>query len=193
MKTNFHNKPRKPLSRGTKQMKRSGFKKKVYVLGPDNIHSVLDQMNKFYSPSPASYMKRSPLRKVSKDPLQKRYAVLKKVSHDYIKERDKWTCICCGKANKGQYMDAGHFIEDSTGGMALRYHEDNMNAQCRDCNSKGSSAEMRSIYEEALTRKIGAARVSELYRLQHQTITKDFDVEVKIAEFREKLKFLRDK
>lgn len=179
----FKNKPRKPLNRGTSQMKRSGFKPKTR---DDLIFATYGASFKVNY----AKLKKSPLRKVSKDPTAKRCAVLWKVFSLYIKERDNWTCILSGKRIKGPEMHAGHFIEDAVGGLALRYNEDNVHAQHQDSNMN-STSETGDLYEEALIKKIGRARVDELYRLKYQAITKDFDVEERIEYFREKLKALK--
>lgn len=193
MKTNFHNKPRKPLSRGTKQMKRSGFKQlSLHEFAVKAFAKAVIKLEAQKKSPIFNMLKRTSLAKVSKDPVKKRYAVLWKVFSTYIKERDNWTCIISGKRVKGSQMHAGHFIEDAVGGLTLRYNEDNVHAQHEDSNMN-STSETRALYEEALTRKIGAARVSELYRLHHQAITKDFDVEERIEYFREKLESLKDK
>jgi len=56
----------------------------------------------------------------------------------YIRERDHWTCICCGwtadkdDSKQRQQMHCGHLVR--RGKQAVRYDEDNAHAQCFRCN-----------------------------------------------------------
>ncbi len=52
----------------------------------------------------------------------------------YIRTRDKFTCFTCGRKGTGSGIHAGHFIPDAVGGLALKFHEENVHAQCWNCN-----------------------------------------------------------
>lgn len=56
-----------------------------------------------------------------------------KVFNDWIKKRDKWTCVTCNKKMKkgDTNCHAGHFIH----GNSLDFDERNMNCQCAGCNT----------------------------------------------------------
>jgi superfamily II helicase len=60
-----------------------------------------------------------------------------KALSDYIRERDQWTCISCGKnlyndENRNRKIDAGHFF--SRRYKAILFNEKNVNCQCVHCN-----------------------------------------------------------
>lgn len=87
-----------------------------------------------------------------------------KVFTEYIKKRDKWICITCGRKGSGSGMHGGHFIPRSVGGLSLFFHEDNVHAQCMDCNiNKGGYG---AEYVPRLIEKIGEDRVNALYVLR---------------------------
>ena len=56
----------------------------------------------------------------------------------YVRYRDNWTCVVCGKhidpnsAGAKNEMHGGHYID--RGKFSLRWHEANCNAQCKVCN-----------------------------------------------------------
>jgi len=52
----------------------------------------------------------------------------------YIRTRDNYTCVCCGRKGEGSGMHAGHYIPRSIGGLSLYFHEQNVHAQCYSCN-----------------------------------------------------------
>ena len=52
----------------------------------------------------------------------------------YIRQRDKFTCFTCGRKGEGGAIHAGHFISKAVGGIDLYFHEDNVHAQCYNCN-----------------------------------------------------------
>lgn len=84
---------------------------------------------------------------------------LKHVFHLYIRTRDKNKgCISCGKPLPDKY-DAGHFW-NSNNHSNIRYHEDNVHAQCVRCNRDlhGNLLE----YQVRLKLKIGIERYEML-------------------------------
>lgn len=52
----------------------------------------------------------------------------------YVKERDRWQCFTCGKFATGWGMGGGHFVSAGASPPSLYFHEDNVHAQCTDCN-----------------------------------------------------------
>lgn len=111
-------------------------------------------------------MKRSPLRKKSKSKISTLKRKLWKAFSLYIRERDKYTCFTCGRQAKGSGMHAGHFISKAIGGIALYFHEDNVHAQCYNCNiNLGGN---HYIYGKEL----GEERAEELYRIKNQVTEK---------------------
>lgn len=95
----------------------------------------------------------------------------------YIRKRDKFTCFTCGRKGDGQGMHAGHFIPKSVGGLALYFHEDNVHAQCYNCNINLSGNQ----YEYA--KRLGLKKAEELLKLKQQT-TKDFPYLEKIEYYK---------
>lgn len=77
-------------------------------------------------------MKKTKLRKNGKSTISR----LKKKAWDafslWIRKRDKWTCITCGKQGIGSFMHAGHYI--SRRFNATLFDERNVHAQCMNCN-----------------------------------------------------------
>ena len=126
-------------------------------------------------------MKRTPLRKVSKQSNAKLKKKLWKVFSQYIRKRDDGVCFTCSRKASGSGYHAGHFISKAAGGIALYFDEDNVHGQCYHCNINlgGNSY----IYGQ----KLGEEKCKELYRLKNQ-IVKDFPFEEKIAYYENLLK-----
>lgn len=79
-------------------------------------------------------------------------------------------------------MHAGHFISKSVGGLALYFHEENVNAQCYNCNINLSG----NIWEYG--QRLGPEKVAELYKLKNETWKWGiYEYERKIEEYKEKL------
>ena len=99
----------------------------------------------------------------------------KKTAWDYFSlyirlrdaDEDKYChCITCGaRRHWKDFIDAGHFVPKSTGEY-FYFNEDNVHAQCRDCN--GFKGGKRDIYKVELIKKIGKAKVEELERLEKE-------------------------
>ena len=84
---------------------------------------------------------------------------LQKLVNLYIRQRDAGKpCISCGKPIVGQ-VHAGHYISQGMHGF-LRYHLDNISAQCPNCNVwlRGNLIK----YRMNLVKKIGLERVEYL-------------------------------
>lgn len=78
----------------------------------------------------------------------------------YIKKRDNYICFSCGRKGEGSGMHAGHFIPKSVGGLTLYFNEDNVHAQCYNCNINLGGNQ----YEYG--KRLGDEKVEELKRLK---------------------------
>jgi 5-methylcytosine-specific restriction endonuclease McrA len=78
---------------------------------------------------------------------------------EYIRKRDNYTCISCGKKCIGSECHAGHY-HPRTDGLSLFFDEKNVNAQCSACNlfRHGNLTQ----YALALKRKYGDQILEEL-------------------------------
>ncbi len=92
-----------------------------------------------------------------------------KVFSLYIRNRDK-KCFTCGST---QFLQAGHFVSSSW--SALRYAEDNVHAQCSNCNiwRRGNY----SVYALNLVKKYGPGILEDLERrkIVHQFKVKELE------------------
>jgi len=79
-------------------------------------------------------MKKTKLKKKSKSRISLLKRKLWEVFSKYIRKRDKNICFTCGRNGEGKGMHAGHFIPKSVGGITLYFNEENVNAQCYNCN-----------------------------------------------------------
>jgi hypothetical protein len=122
---------------------------------------------------------------------------VQRVFNAYVRERDRdQPCICCGRdktAASGLYShgwDCGHYR--STGSAPhLRFHEDNAHRQLVYCNRDRSGNAVE--YRAGLIARIGLARVEALEADQtprHYTIE---DLKRIKAEYRAKLRALKEK
>ncbi|UKA23364.1 recombination protein NinG [Photobacterium damselae subsp. damselae] len=73
-------------------------------------------------------------------------------------------CISCQRYFSICEMDAGHYRSKGAA-PELRFDEDNVNLQCRDCNS-GFLSGNRENYRKNLIKKIGIERVERLEKYQ---------------------------
>lgn len=85
-----------------------------------------------------------------------------KVFSQYIRTRDKFTCFTCGRKGEGGGMHAGHFISKSVGGIGLYFHEDNVHAQCYNCNINLSGNQWE------YGQRLGAEKVAELMKIKQE-------------------------
>ncbi|EPF3218164.1 recombination protein NinG [Enterobacter hormaechei] len=98
-------------------------------------------------------------RKAEVKPLKHWEDLTQRVVNDYIRERDRdLPCISCGTWTTVQW-EAGHFRSRGRASH-LRYHEDNIHAQCHHCNVHLSGNQQQ--YRINLIAKIGAERVEAL-------------------------------
>lgn len=108
----------------------------------------------------------------------------------YIRLRDAapftglCVCITCGHAYHYKQMDAGHFIAWNKGN-ATKYHEQNVNAQCKRCNGFGAGEQY--VYAKAIDRKYGPGTADRLF-VASKTSKKFFPFELKeLAKYWKKL------
>lgn len=85
----------------------------------------------------------------------------------YIRHRDNWTCITCGKYATGAGMHAGHYIPKSVGGIELYFDEENVHAQCYHCNINLSGNS--DIYLQFLLKKYGKKTIDRIRKLRYST------------------------
>lgn len=112
-------------------MKRGTFRKKTYnelkasILNKNKLN---DTKSKYDKKTPKKG-KIKPIKTISK--LRKE---LWKLFSLYIRTRDNFTCVTCGKKGEGGGIHAGHFITGATCGAELYFDEKNVHAQCYHCN-----------------------------------------------------------
>lgn len=76
----------------------------------------------------------------------------------WIRKRDNYICITCGKRGEGSFMNAGHYI--SRKHNATLFDERNVHAQCMNCNLWGYGN--MGVYTLFLQNKYGAGIIEEL-------------------------------
>lgn len=106
-------------------------------------------------------MKRTTLRKVSKQPISRMKRKLWAVFSEYIRKRDKGICFTCGRKAEGSGYHAGHFISKAVGGVVLYFHPENCRGQCYNCNINLGGNQWE------YGQKLGAEKVKELYALKN--------------------------
>jgi len=84
----------------------------------------------------------------------------------YIKERDNWTCQVCGRKGKGQFMNAGHFIQ-AFGHNAVFFDERNVWAECVNCNLWGGGRP--EVLRELIIKKYGKKAEEDLWKKARET------------------------
>lgn len=70
------------------------------------------------------------MKKLTSKQLKKK---LWKLFSEYIRKRDGYKCITCGKQLDKNTSHAGHFVPKSRG-LAIYFDERNVNCQCVSCN-----------------------------------------------------------
>ena len=168
MATNFNPFPKKPRNRKAVKICKLNFCVSSAFVGSDYCKRHTrkkkdgwDEREMFKLDNPK---KRVPLKYKS---IPELIAAAIRKFHPFIRERDRdgdyFTCISCSKTIKignGNYH-AGHFY---SGGKykLLRFDEDNVHGQCRQCNNYGGQ-EVGHIYARNLTAKIGYTRIKALH------------------------------
>lgn len=107
-----------------------------------------------------------------------------KVFATYIKNRDNWTCVTCGKKATGQGMHAGHYIAKAACGADYYFHEKNVHATCAYCNLALEGN--RPAYRKFILEKYGEEVLHDL-ETNYRNPQPDFDYEGKIAYYESKI------
>jgi hypothetical protein len=89
----------------------------------------------------------------------------------YIKNRDNWTCVTCGKRAEGQAMNAGHYIAKGACTLEYYFDERNVHAQCVTCNLKLEGN--RPAYRLFILERYGQDVLSELETKYSRTFKGD--------------------
>jgi hypothetical protein len=89
-----------------------------------------------------------------------------KAMSNYIRERDGWKCVTCGKKAHGQGMHNGHFIP--RGYSIWRYDECNCHAQCYRCNEMLSGN--WPAYYDFMVRTYGQDHVHEMMESKYAPV-----------------------
>ncbi len=109
-------------------------------------------------------MKRTKLRKKSKQKISVLKRKLWTVFSIYIRKRDGGICFICGRRCEGMGYHAGHFIPKSIGGNILYFNEDNVHGCCYNCNINLGG----NLY--LYGQKLGKEKCDELYQLKKQIV-----------------------
>ena len=114
------------------------------------------------------------------------------VFSQYIRLRDSksgvFRCCSCDQIKPYASADCGHFINRRW--MATRFREDNCHAQCSACNrfDEGNAVG----YTLFMINKYGLSHVEYLNAIKNSGYKyTDFEVELLIKEYKEKLKCLK--
>lgn len=105
----------------------------------------------------------------------------------YIKARDRYTCVTCGKRAEGYGMGGGHYIAKAACGLDYYFSEKNVNAQCTMCNLTLEGN--RPAYRAFILKKYGEETLKDIEQNYHKPC-KYFPFEEKIAYYKQKLQDL---
>ena len=103
----------------------------------------------------------------------------------FIKERDQWTCYTCGTVATGWGMGGGHFISKGACPPSLYFSEDNVHAQCTNCNLKLEGNHY--VYGIKLGKKLADKLIKQRLELQGEIWSIE-DYQSKIKEYEDKYK-----
>lgn len=111
----------------------------------------------------------------------------------YVRHRDSTDgmaeCITCGTSKPIKQMQAGHFVSRRVN--ALRFDEENVNAQCTGCNM--FKAGEQYLYAKALDLKYGDGKAEELMSRRHETHKFTIqELEEIIADAKTQIKFYEE-
>jgi hypothetical protein len=105
-------------------------------------------------------MKRTRLRRKSKNPKRRLFDRAWKAFRDYIIKRDKNVCFTCGRWGD----QGGHFIHGKE--KPTYFREDNVHVQCKRCNLFLDGN--RDEYLRRIQKKYGIKRGDELLKMKYQ-------------------------
>ena len=111
-----------------------------------------------------------------------------------LRDADQWgycECITCGKRHHYKDIDAGHFIPKSRG-LSIYFMEENVNAQCRYCNSFLHGNQY--LYSKAVDAKYGNGTSDRIYKKsrkfkqyttqEYQKLIDNYKNQIKFYEFK---------
>lgn len=130
-------------------------------------------------------MKRTPLKKKSKQKVSILKRKLWEICKDIVRKRDGNVCVICGKSGlEGSGWHTGHFLPSSVCGAYLRFDLRNLWSSCYNCNiNLGGNGAM---FSKVLVAKLGQEFVDEIFRDKQITIKADnLFYEAKIKEYEE--------
>lgn len=105
----------------------------------------------------------------------------------YIRYRDNWTCVVCGKhidpteENAKMYIHAGHYISRTKTSLLL--DEKNVHAQCRECNGKQNWEGVDPRYTQYIISKYGVGILDYLAKKKNEIVQISNEQWKEIAEF----------
>jgi len=121
-------------------------------------------------------MKKTALKKKSKNPVIKLKYKLVEISHTHVRKRDSVSdekiggyCFDCKYYIEGQQFQAGHWIPDSKG-VITRYHPHNMHGQAGKCNCAYQQEFVKINYTFAMQKKYGIKYCKKLKEMSEKTI-----------------------
>jgi len=109
-----------------------------------------------------------------------------KLFSDYIRTRDKWTCLRCGNKPVKQGLHCSHYW--GRGREAIRFEPDNAISLCFACHKLWGHGDGRDQYREYMTLRLGKERFKSL-ELQANCFQRKDD-KLCLIWLREKLKEL---
>jgi len=114
-------------------------------------------------------MKRTALKKVSKQPISKIQKKLWELCRQIIKKKYGNVCYTCGKTGlEGSNWHTGHFIPKASCGAYLKYDLRNLRPQCYHCNLN-LGGHGTSFYRNMLERE-GKKYVDKLFEDKNVTV-----------------------
>ena len=116
---------------------------------------------------------------------------------EFIRRRDSdphtgiGHCCTCGTPVHWKSADAGHFQQRYK--MATRYHEQNVNLQCKQCNNKDWKQGEQYLHGKFIDKKYGEGTADKLVELTKKARQyKPYELEELISTYKQKLKDLED-
>lgn len=147
-------------------MKRGTFKKKSFSEYKPLKRTPLKRVGAL---SKSKGLKKSTLKKVSKQPISKIQKKLWELCRQLIKIQYGSTCYTCGKKRLIKHnRHTGHFIPKAACGAYLKYDLRNLRPQCYNCNINlgGNGAE----FYKRLVQKEGQEYVDKLFEDKNITV-----------------------
>lgn len=89
-----------------------------------------------------------------------------KVFTAYIKARDNYTCVTCGKKVEKYEAQGGHYIAAGACGLDYYFSEKNVHCQCTNCNLRLEGN--RPAYRQFILRKYGEETLNDIEMNYHR-------------------------